>query len=75
MTIELIEKLQPNPGTTSTSDYSGLLTLDTDVSYVTPDLIVQKAGEDWIVSLTDGTSAFGAGEQCLRQAAARPGSP
>ncbi len=23
--------------------------------YVTPDLIVEKAGEDWIVSLTDGT--------------------
>ncbi len=53
--VELIEKLQPNPGITSTSDYSGLLTLDTDVSYVTPDLIVEKAGEDWIVSLTDGT--------------------
>ncbi len=54
--VELIEKLQPNPGsTTSTSDYSGLLTLDTEVSYVTPDLIVEKAGEDWIVSLTDGT--------------------
>jgi len=53
--IELIEKLQPNPGTTSTSDYSGLLTFDTDVSYVTPDLIVEKAGEDWMVSLTDGT--------------------
>jgi len=53
--VELVEKLQPNPGTTSTSDYSGLLTLDTDVTYVTPDLIVEKAGEDWIVSLTDGT--------------------
>lgn len=53
--IESIEKLQPNPGVTSTSDYSGLLTLDTEVSYVTPDLIVEKAGDDWMVSLTDGT--------------------
>ena len=54
--VEVIEKLQPNPGiTASTSDYSGLLTLDMDVSYVTPDLIVERAGEDWVVSLTDGT--------------------
>jgi len=53
--VELIEKLQPNPGITSTSDYSGLLTLDTEISHVIPDLIVEKAGEDWIVSLTDGT--------------------
>ena len=54
--VEVIEKLQPNPGiTASSSDYSGLLTLDMDVSYVTPDLIVERAGEDWVVSLTDGT--------------------
>lgn len=50
----LIEKLQPHPGVTSTSDYSNLLTLDTDVPYVTPDIIVEKAGDDWIVSLTHG---------------------
>jgi len=53
--LELIEKLQPHPGhTISTSDYSGLLTLDTDVPYVTPDIIVEKAGEEWVVSLTHG---------------------
>ena len=52
--LSLIERLQPNPGATSISDYAGLLTLDTDVPYVTPDLIVEKAGEDWVVSLTDG---------------------
>lgn len=52
--MDLIERLQPNPGATSTSDYNGLLTLDTEVPYVTPDLIVEKVGEDWVVSLTDG---------------------
>ena len=52
--LSVIERLQPNPGSTSISDYSGLLTLDTDVPYITPDLIVEKAEEDWVVSLTDG---------------------
>jgi len=52
--MDLIEKLQPSPGTASTSDYNGLLTLDTEVPYVTPDLIVEKVAEDWVVSLTDG---------------------
>ena len=53
--LELIEKLQPHPGhTISTSDSAGLLTLDTDVPYVTPDIIVEKAGEEWVVSLTHG---------------------
>ena len=53
--LELIEKLQPHPGhTISTSNTSGLLTLDTDVPYVTPDIIVEKAGEEWVVSLTHG---------------------
>jgi RNA polymerase sigma-54 factor len=54
--LDLIEKLQPHPGgnSTSTSDYAGLLTLDADVPYVTPDIIVEKAGEDWVVSLTHG---------------------
>lgn len=52
--MDVVEKLQPNPGTTSTSDYSGLLTLDTDVLHVIPDLFVEKEGEDWIVGLTDG---------------------
>ena len=55
--MDLIEKLQPHPGVAAdnASDYSGLLALDTDVTYVTPDLIVEKAGDDWVVSLTDGT--------------------
>jgi RNA polymerase sigma-54 factor len=52
--LEMIETLQPNPGSSSISDYSGLLMLDTEVPYVTPDLIVEKSGDDWIVSLTDG---------------------
>lgn len=53
--LEIIENLQPYPGSTSSSDYNGLLTLDTEVSYITPDLIVEKIGEDWVVSLADGT--------------------
>lgn len=53
--LGVIETLQPNPGSLSSSDYNGLLTLDTEVSYVTPDLIVERVGEDWIVSLADGS--------------------
>jgi RNA polymerase sigma-54 factor len=53
--LDLIESLQPYPGSPSSSDYSGLLTLDTEVSYITPDLVVEKAGDEWVVSLTDGT--------------------
>ncbi|MEW6751724.1 MAG: RNA polymerase factor sigma-54 [Candidatus Latescibacterota bacterium] len=53
--LEVIRSLQPHPGPTSTSDYNGLLTLDTEVAYITPDLIVEKVGEEWVVSLTDGT--------------------
>ena len=53
--LDLIESLQPYPGSPSSSDYSGLLTLDTEVSYITPDLVVEKVGDVWVVSLTDGT--------------------
>lgn len=53
--LEVIESLQPYPGSPSSSDYNGLLTLDTEVSYITPDLIVEKEGEEWVVALTDGT--------------------
>ncbi len=53
--LGVIELLQPNPGSPSSSDYNGLLTLDTEVSYITPDLIVEQAGEEWIVSLADGS--------------------
>ena len=52
----LIEELHPNPGALVGDEFSSsnLLTLDTSVNYITPDLIVEKSGEDWIVSLTDG---------------------
>ncbi|MEE3259105.1 MAG: RNA polymerase factor sigma-54 [Candidatus Latescibacterota bacterium] len=53
--LGVIELLQPNPGSPSSSDYNGLLTLDTEVSYITPDLIVEQVGEEWIVSLADGS--------------------
>ena len=53
--LELIQGLQPHPGSLSSSDYNGLLTLDTEVAYITPDLLVEKVGDDWVVSLTDGT--------------------
>ena len=53
--LAVIELLQPNPGSPSTSDYNGLLTLDTEVSYITPDLIVEQAGDEWVVSLADGS--------------------
>jgi RNA polymerase sigma-54 factor len=52
--LELIESLQPYPGSPSISDYNGLLTLDTEVAYITPDLIVEKVGEEWVVALADG---------------------
>jgi len=56
LALNLIEKLQPHPGVAAgnATDYSGLLALDADVNYITPDLIVEKAGDDWVVSLTDG---------------------
>ena len=54
--MEIIEELHPNPGAVVGDEFSSsnLLTLDTSVNYITPDLIVEKAGEDWVVSLTDG---------------------
>ena len=53
--MELVEKLHPAPGIlTGANDYSGLLTLDTEDPFVTPDLIVERSGRDWVVSLTDG---------------------
>lgn len=54
-TIELIQSLQPYPGSPSSSDYADLLTLDMEVIYITPDLLVEKIGDEWVVSLTDGT--------------------
>ena len=55
--MEIIEELHPNPGALVGDAFSSsnLLTLDTSVNYIKPDLIVEKAEEDWIVSLTDGS--------------------
>ena len=53
--MELVEKLHSAPGIlTGANDHSGLLTLDTEDPFMTPDLIVEKSGRDWVVSLTDG---------------------
>ena len=54
--MEVIERLHPNAGAAVEAGFSspGMLTLDTSVAYITPDLIVEKVGEDWVVSLTDG---------------------
>ena len=54
--MELIEELHPSPGVVVEAGFTSpsMLTLDTDSSYITPDLIVEKSGEDWVVSLTDG---------------------
>ena len=53
--MELVEKLHSAPGIlTGANDFSGLLTLDIEDPFVTPDLIVEKSGRDWVVSLTDG---------------------
>ena len=54
--MELIEQLHPNAGAAVEAGFSspGMLTLDTSVNYITPDLVVDKVGEDWVVSLTDG---------------------
>jgi RNA polymerase sigma-54 factor len=55
--LGLIETLQPYPGSVDSNAYSSnnLLTFDTEVFYNTPDLVVEKVGEDWVVSLTEGT--------------------
>ena len=53
--IQIIENLQPYPGSLSSGDYNGLLTLDSEVTYITPDLIVVKEGDEWVVSLVDGS--------------------
>ncbi|MDP6019388.1 MAG: hypothetical protein QGI32_25085, partial [Candidatus Latescibacteria bacterium] len=47
--MEIIEELHPNPGALVSDAFSAsnLLTLDTSVNYITPDLIVEKTGEDW----------------------------
>ena len=54
--VQVIEDLQPQPVLSASSDYDKLLTLDTEVSYITPDLIVKKVGAEWVVSLADGST-------------------
>ena len=53
--LQVIERLQPHPGLSVGSDYDKLLTLDTEVAYITPDLIIEKIGEEWVVALADGS--------------------
>ena len=53
--LQVIERLQPHPGLSAGSDYNKLLTLDTEVAYITPDLIIEKIGEEWVVALADGS--------------------
>ena len=52
----MIEQLHPNAGAAVEAGFRspGMLTLDPSVNYITPDLVVEKVGEDWVVSLTDG---------------------
>jgi RNA polymerase sigma-54 factor len=52
--LDVIGTLQPSPGSINREEHSGLLTLDTEVHYTNPDLVVEKVGDDWVVSLTDG---------------------
>ena len=54
--MEVIEQLHPNAGAAVEAGLSspGMLTLDTSVNYINPDLVVEKVGEDWVVSLTEG---------------------
>ena len=53
--LQVIERLQPHPGLLASSDYNKLLTLDTEVAYITPDLVIDKVGEEWQVWLADGS--------------------
>ena len=53
--LQVIERLQPHPGLLASSDYNNLLTLDSEVAYITPDLVIEKVGEEWQVWLADGS--------------------
>ncbi len=53
--LQVIERLQPHPGLLASSDYDNLLTLDNKVAYITPDLVIEKIGEEWQVWLADGS--------------------
>lgn len=51
--LQVIEQLQPHPNLSASSDYDKLLTLATEASYITPDLIIKKVGNEWVASLAD----------------------
>ena len=51
--LQVIERLQPHPGQAASSDYNKLLTLDTEVAYITPDLVIEQVGEEWVAALAD----------------------
>ena len=53
--LQVIERLQPHPGLLASSDYDNLLTLDSEAAYITPDLVIEKIGEEWQVWLADGS--------------------
>jgi len=53
--LQVIEHLQPDPGLLASSDYDHLLTLGNEAAYITPDLVVEKMGEEWHVWLADGS--------------------
>ena len=53
--LQVIERLQPHPSLSASSDYSKLLMLDTEVEYITPDLVIEQIGGEWVVALADGS--------------------
>ena len=53
--LQVIERLQPHPGLSASRDYNKLLTLDTEVAYITPDLVIEQVGGEWVASLADGS--------------------
>ena len=54
--LQALERLQPHPALSASSDYTKLLTLDTEVEYITPDVIIEQVGEEWIADLADGST-------------------
>ena len=51
--VQVIESLQPHPSLSASSSYDKLLTLDTEVAHITPDLIFDQADGEWVISLVD----------------------
>ena len=53
--LQVIKRLQLHPNLSASSDYSKLLAIDTEAAYITPDLVVEKIGEEWVAALADGS--------------------